>query len=115
LVSARYATQPHWPSAQQFSLQPQSPVQTPVWQQPQSQFAQQHDLHSVGHLSPQQAGIFALEEPETNADSSISIRKYMAILQETGWVNGNKSNAKRAAAISSAKRSRGYAATGRDE
>jgi hypothetical protein len=72
--------------AQQPSLQPQSPGQTPVWQQPQSQVAQQQASHPGGHAPLQQAGVFALEEPETNADSSISVRKYMAILQETGWV-----------------------------
>ena len=86
MVAASYAAQLHGPPAQQLASQPQSPVQAPVWQQPQSQFAQQHDLHSAGHAPPQQAGLFAPEEPETNADSSISIRKYMAILQETGWV-----------------------------
>jgi len=62
--------------------QPQLPVQTLVWQQPQSQVAQQHASHPAGHAPQQQAGVFAPEEPETNADNSISIRKYMAILQK---------------------------------
>jgi hypothetical protein len=35
-------------------LQPQSPVHTPVSQQPQSQVAQQHGSQLAGHLPAQQ-------------------------------------------------------------
>jgi hypothetical protein len=86
LIAARHAEQPQCPPAQQAVSQPQLPVQTPVWQQPQSQSAQQQSSQPAGHAPPQHAGVFATEKPETKADKSINVRKYMAILQETGLV-----------------------------
>jgi len=45
------------PSAQQSHEQPQSPVQTPVTQQPQSQVAQQQGSQLAGQAPPQQAAL----------------------------------------------------------
>jgi hypothetical protein len=57
--SITYPAQSHLPSAQQSHEQPQSPVQTPVTQQPQSQVAQQHGSQLTGQVPPQQAELAA--------------------------------------------------------
>jgi hypothetical protein len=87
-------------------VQPHSPEHVPVSQQPQSQAAQ--------HAAPQgQAS--AVAPVATKADNTINIRKYMAILEETGLKNRNRKGPDRSAPISSAKRSRGCEEPGLSE
>jgi len=63
------------PSAQQSHEQPQSPVQTPVSQQPQSQAAQQHGSQFAGQAPPQQAA--GADEAGARKDRIMSAKKYM--------------------------------------
>jgi hypothetical protein len=82
------------------------PWQVPVSPQPQSHAAQQQTSQPCLPATPQgQASADA--RVETKADNTINIRKYMAILEETGFVKRNRNRAGSVAAISSAKRSRG--------
>jgi hypothetical protein len=64
-----YPAHSHAPSAQQSHVQPQSPVQTPVTQQPQSQAAQQQGSQFAGQAPPQQALDVAAEAGANSARS----------------------------------------------
>jgi hypothetical protein len=68
------------PSAQQSH--PQSPVHTPVSQQPQSQPAQQHAWQSAGHLPPQQSAV--ADEAGARKARNKSARKYM--VRDSKWI-----------------------------
>jgi DNA mismatch repair ATPase MutL len=73
--STAYAAQSHLPSAQQSQAQPQSPVQTPVSQQPQSHAAQQQGSQLAGQAPPQHEAGAA--EAGANNDRTSNTRKYM--------------------------------------
>lgn len=80
-VRRTYFAQSQTPSAQQSHLQPQSPVQTPVSQQPQSHEAQQHGSQFAGQAPEQQLACPAWAGAKSDSTSNV---RYNIKLSQNG-------------------------------